>query len=122
MNYGTPYSFVISGNLKELNGTLKLKIPHKEMRTNLWQVKIQTISYDCLENVNILTSISSNLVTDIRYENDNEVYYNPILAQCLIKGRLNDKKCEQMQLNWFYINNFVNTISLEFRYGKLLYR
>lgn len=114
MNIGKPISFLVKGNLKT-NGAISLKVPQKELRTNLWRIRIQDIVYHCKSRVDEICSISTNIITDIYIENNIEVFYNPSIALLLLTGNINEKKCERFSDNWFYINNFTETLEFYFK-------
>ena len=115
MAFGKPYSVFLKGNLKNVKGRLEVKLPYSEMRYNLWQISLINLSYECLEDVNILGYISSNYITDICIKDGSEITYNPHLNHCLLKGSAGEKKCVYLNQNWIYINSFNETLFLNFR-------
>lgn len=115
MSLGKPYSIFVKGNLKDTEGHIKIHLPYKEMRSNLWQLSLIEFSYECKEKVNQIVKISTNVINDVHCEKLSEIYYNPNIALSVIKGNINDKKCEHLNPNWFYINDFQDDFHLIFR-------
>jgi len=115
MTLGKPFSIFLKGNLKENEGVLSISIPFTEMRYNLWQISLIDFSYDCQETINVLGNISSNYVSDYCIKEKIEVSYFPVISQFCIKGQKNEKKCIHLNQNFFYINNFNETLQLFFR-------
>jgi len=116
MTLGKPFSIFLKGNLKTKNGTLNVKLPSSEMRYNLWQISLFDISYECIENIDILGGISTNVFSDVCYKDNAEVVYNPIIGHFQFKGNTNEKKCVHLMQNFFYINNFNENLILFFRF------
>jgi len=121
MTLGKPFSIFLKGNLNTNNGTLNIKLPFSEMRYNLWQISLFDISYECVENLNILVAISTNVLTDVCFKDNAEVTYNPIIGHFQFKGETNEKKCVHLMQNFFYINNFNENLTLFFRFLRLFF-
>lgn len=116
MSFGKPYSIFLKGNLKDNNGIISTHLPYIEMKSHLWQISLIDISYECLEAVNDLLKISTNIINDIHCENYREIFYNPNIGLIATKGRVGDKKCEHLNHNWLFINDFQENFQLFFRY------
>lgn len=117
VEYGPIKSILLNGNLKTGNGELKIKIPFEEIRRGLWQLCILNVGYEALEKVNLITSISSNFVTDVRYnQNDIIETFSPSLALVLLKNTSSNefKSVQQLEKNWLFVNNLSEYLTLNF--------
>jgi len=117
---GKPYSIFLKGNLETKEGILKTTLPFPEMRYNLWQISLFEFSYDCVENINILGTISTNFVKDICIKNNAEVTHYPVIGHFALKGNKNEKKTVHLNQNYFYVNNYNQNLELFFRFFLIL--
>lgn len=111
---GQCHSVLLMGNLL-LSNKLVIRLPFQDIRSNLWQIAINEISIHTIKELNILSGISCNFVTDICYHSTNEIInFHPILWQVLIKGNKSEKKTFRLDKSWFYVNNSYDELELSF--------
>lgn len=111
---GQCHSVLLSGKLLNEN-SLRLKLPFDDIKSNLWQITLNEISVHILAELNVLIGISSNFVSDICYNRNNQIVNsNPILWQCPIKGNRFFKTTFRLDKSWFYINNVHDELELKF--------
>lgn len=122
---GPCHSILLGGNLEKSN-VISIKLPfYQELCSNLWQISLNEISINFIKPSNVLTGISTNFVTDTKYNNDGQVIcYCPCLWQCVFKsGSINDNKNFKFEQSWFYVSNAQEEIQLQFhklKGGKVL--
>lgn len=119
--YGPIKSILVNGNVKKLNGELKVKIPFEEIRQGLWQLCILNVAYEASEKVNLISSISTNYITDVRYNQSDIIEtYSPSLALILLKNTSTTefKAVQQFEKNWFFVNNLSEQLILNFQNVK----
>lgn len=112
---GPCHNIFLSGNLKN-NNCISITVPFDDICTNLWQLCLNQISYECLsDNINALLAISCNLITDLNFNVSHQVVkQQPILWQLICKGSKKEIKSMQFNQNWFYITNSQKEIKLTF--------
>lgn len=118
VEYGPIKSLLLNGNLKNLNGELKLKIPFEELRIGLWQICILDVGFEALEKINLIVSISTNFVTDIKYNQSDFIEtYSPTLSLILLKNTsaTSTKSVVHLEKNWFFVNNLSEHLNLNFK-------
>lgn len=103
---GTCHSILISGILSNTNSLSKL-LPFDDIKSNLWQISINELSFKVLDNeLNHLCGISCNFVTDLAFNNEKQVIKSqPILWQVLLKGSINNQVKLVFDKSWFYVTN-----------------
>lgn len=115
MDYGPIKSLTVFGNLNP-NGILEVKIPFEELRNGQWQLCIADFSYEALEKLNHICCITSNFITDVKYNLTStalETYF-PSLTIVSLKGVATTKSVTHLEKNWFWINNMSDTLKLFF--------
>lgn len=111
---GKCYSIMISGNLLK-HGKISIRLPHEDIRSNIWQISLNTLSQEFLDNFNMLTGITCNFVTDIMYNSSNQIISNqPILWQALFKGNVQEKSLTSYEKSWFYVTNAQEILEISF--------
>lgn len=115
---GQCHCILVCGNLKNSN-TISIQVPHEDIKTNLWQFSFNDLSVSFNEKGNFICGLSSNYVTDIKYNDSKQIVsYCPILCQTLFNGRQNELKLIRFEKSWFYISN--PDVELKIVFQKLI--
>lgn len=117
---GNCHSILVTGNLLKTN-TISIKLPFDDFKSNLWQIRINDLCVDYKSKCNVLVGLSLNFITDVKYNEQNEVVSCfPIIAQTVLKGEISEKKVYKFESAWFYVTNPNHELKLTFNpYNEL---
>ena len=104
---------VLNANLKDVE-YLNYNFAKSETRHGLWQVCVKDVAISFAEEINSIAQISSNLVIDQRLRNYTPETFNTVIATILIKGKIGEKKFQQIDQTWFEVNKSDSEVKLFF--------
>lgn len=111
---GTCHSIIVSGNLL-LNNSVSIKLPFDDFKNNLWQLRINDIAISLKSPCNILTGISTNFISDLKFNERNEIIsWHPIICQTLLRTTSSENKILKFETAWFYVTSPQSEIEITF--------
>lgn len=101
---GTCHSVLVGGNLLNSN-TIAVRLPHEDLKSNLWQFSFNEISMTFNKSANFMCGLSTNYVTDLKFNESNQIVSCcPILCQVSLMGTANQRKLTRFERTWFYVS------------------